>query len=95
MYIIDNDTKVVVTGFGEVAYPNIPTFQEVTTLNKSLDMIVEHLETQTKYPEYSYLFSVNILDTTEFVYSYLDGTVSFAEKFADLKVNAKVDRRYI
>ena len=84
-YIVDNDTKVVVTGFGETSYPNIPTFQEITTLKNSMFLIEQYLKEQTKYPKTSYLFCVNLLDNAEYVYSFIDGKISVSEKFGFLK----------
>lgn len=42
--MLNKDTIVVVSGLGESEYPNIPTFQEVSTFGESLKVIKDYLD---------------------------------------------------
>jgi len=74
--MLNEDTKVVVSGFGESEFPNIPTFQEVTTLKNSLSMIKEYLKEQKEYYEPGYLFTINLFENMDYIYSYLDKEIT-------------------
>ena len=84
--MLSGDTIVEVRGFGEVDYPNIPTFLGTTTLDKSKSVIEEYLRTQKRYVHDFYLFSVNLPKSLEFVYSYLNGEVKISSKYEGLEI---------
>ena len=79
--ILSKDTKVVVSGFGESEFPNIPTFQEVTTLENSLSMIKEYLRNQKEYYEPGYLFTINLFGNMDYIYSYLDKEITVGKAY--------------
>ena len=56
--MLNIDTKVVVNGFGDSEYPDNPTYQKITTLENSLQVIQEHLRTQTEYPVNGFIFTI-------------------------------------
>ncbi len=77
------DTKVVVNGFGDSEYPDNPTYQEITTLGNSLNVIKEHLHSQTEYPINGFIFSVNLFENAEYIYSYLNEKIRVSGKYED------------
>lgn len=79
--MLSKDTKVVVSGFGDSETPNNPTFQEITTLENSLSMVIEHLRTQKEYYEAGYLFTINLLENMDYIYSYLDKEITVAKRY--------------
>lgn len=82
--MLNKDTIVVVSGFGESEYPNIPTFQEVSTFGESLKVVKDYLEIQTEYYEPGYLFCVNKHDDGDFIYSYLDKEVTIGRMYKEM-----------
>ena len=81
--MLNIDTKVVVNGFGDSEYPDNPTYQKITTLENSLQVIQEHLRTQTEYPVNGFIFSVNLFEDASFIYSYLNGKTRISGKYSD------------
>ena len=79
--MLSKDTKVVVSGFGDSETPNNPTFQEVTTLENSLAMVIEHLKVQKEYYEAGYLFTINLLENMDYIYSYLDKEITVGKRY--------------
>lgn len=84
--MLTKDTKVVVSGFGESAYPNNPTFQEISTFGESLRMIKDYLKSQKDYYEPGYLFCVNKFDDGDYIYSYLDDTIAIGPIYVEMGI---------
>lgn len=82
--MLNKDTKVVVSGFGESAYPNNPTFQEISTFGESFGMIMDYLKYQKEYYEPGYLFCVNLFDDGDFIYSYIDKKIRIGRMFREM-----------
>lgn len=93
--MLNKDTKVVVSGFGESEYPNIPTFQEISTLGESLKVIKEYLKIQKEYYEPGYLFCINKYDDGDFIYSYLDKEVTVGKMYKEEIVINNIIQQHI
>lgn len=92
--MLSKDTKVVVSGFGDSETPNNPTFQEITILENSLSMVIEHLKVQKEYYEAGYLFTINLLENMDYIYSYLDKEITVGKEYEKDKVVCNIVKEY-
>ena len=92
--MLNKDTQVVVSGFGDSETPNNPTFQEITTLENSLSMIIEHLKIQKEYYEAGYLFIINLLENMDYIYSYLDKEITVGKAYEKDEAVCNIVKEY-
>lgn len=92
--MLSKDTKIVISGFGDSETPNNPTFQEITTLENSLSKIMEHLKIQKEYYEAGYLFTINLLENMDYIYSYMDKEITVGKRYEKDEVVCNIVKEY-
>lgn len=92
--MLNKDTQVVVSGFGDSETPNNPTFQEITTLENSLSTVIEHLKVQKEYYEAGYLFTINLLENMDYIYSYLDKEITVSKRYEKDEAICNIVKEY-